>query len=112
VHEDRAAAKQVVHRDALVGRGAVQRIEHAARRIGRHARHFRDVNAGRAGQNEVGERAADIDADAPALRAVAVHAHQAALPLRSAVMPIAATIARAARVVAGTTRRNQSLFMR
>jgi hypothetical protein len=69
------------------------------------------MDAARLRQHEVGEGAADIDADAPGLRVAAVH--HATLPRRGSTgAAIAATIARAARVVAGTTRRNQSLFMR
>ena len=66
VQEKLAVAQELCHRLVERGAGRNQRIDHALARIGGHRRHLEHVGAALAvGNDKIGERAADIDADAP-----------------------------------------------
>ena len=57
------------------GRGRGDRVEGALRRIGRHRGHLEHADVAlRVGEHEVGERATDVDADAPGGRHAGAHA--------------------------------------
>ena len=82
MHEQCGPPQQFRDRAADAGRGRGDRIECTLRRIGGHCRHLEYLHApALVGEHEVGERAADVDADAPATQGI-VHARAFARALR------------------------------